>query len=163
MRWKDLFEHWGLKKLKLKTPFLETEFEPKDPDKNAAWALYVELVTRVTTQRLPLEHGDEKTALESVYQLFPLTRDVLKQNRGCDAFAKVAVVMLNQVIRPFTAKWHGVSVSGGFGQRTRYEQPGESIESKFRADLEILQTDLRNYARLLAELADVEDLTDLEE
>ena len=50
--------------------------------------------------------------------------------------------MLNQVVRPFTAKWHGESLSCAF------DDPGKREE--FR------------YNRLLAKIADVEDLTDLE-
>ena len=69
MRLKDLFEKWGLEKLKVKTPILDLEWAPDEPDKNAAWELYVELLTRITTQRLPEEHGDEKTALASTTTL----------------------------------------------------------------------------------------------
>lgn len=36
MRIKDLFEKWGLTGLKVKTPILEMDWEPSDPDKNAA-------------------------------------------------------------------------------------------------------------------------------
>jgi hypothetical protein len=39
---------------------------------------------------------------------------------------------------------------------------GEADQQAFRAELRDLQTDLRNYTPLLADLADVEDLTDLE-
>ena len=84
MRMKDLFEKWGLTGLKVKTPILEMDWEPSDPDKSAAWDLYVELLTRITTQPLDDAHGDEKTALDSVYSLFAETRAVLKANGpGC--------------------------------------------------------------------------------
>ena len=39
----------------------------------------------------------------------------------------------------------------------------DTAKQNFRAELRDLQTDLRNYTRLLADLADVEDLTDLED
>ena len=80
MRIKDLFEKWGLVGLKVKTPILEMEWEPSDPDKDAAWDLYVELLTRITTQRLPHEHGTEEAALESVHKIFELTRTTLKEH-----------------------------------------------------------------------------------
>ena len=63
MRIKDLFEKWGLTELKVKTPILEMTWQPSDPDKNAAWDLYVELLTRITTQRLNFDHGTEKRHL----------------------------------------------------------------------------------------------------
>jgi hypothetical protein len=37
-----------------------------------------------------------------------------------------------------------------------------AARDEFRAELSALQKDLRNYTRLLADMADVEDLTDLE-
>lgn len=36
------------------------DFAPQEVDKNAAWDLYVELLTRITTQPLLKEHGDEQ-------------------------------------------------------------------------------------------------------
>lgn len=69
MTLRDLLEKWGLKNLKLSAGFVEGEFGPQDPDRDAAWDLYVELVTRTATQRLPLESGDEATALRSIYDL----------------------------------------------------------------------------------------------
>lgn len=62
--------------------------------------------------------------------------------------------MLNPVIRPFTAKWHRKSLAGDFEQ--------ESERSAFREELASLQVELRKYSRMLADIAGVEDLTDLE-
>jgi len=74
MKRRDFLGKWGLSGLKIKAGFLEGEFAPNDPDREAAWELYVELLTRVTTQSLLPESGDEKAALDSVYAIFPLTR-----------------------------------------------------------------------------------------
>ena len=154
MQLKKLLEKWDLTSLKIKAPFLEMEWEPKDEDKSAAWDLYVELITRVATQHLDAAEGDEAAALDSIHDLFALTRSTIKSNgRYCINFTRIAVVMLNQKIRPFTAKWHPLMLAGGLDK---------SGKTRFRAELRDLQTDLRNYTRLLAELADVEDLTDLE-
>ena len=156
MKLKDLFEKWGLEKLKVKTPILDMEWAPNDPDKNAAWELYIELLTRITTQRLPKEHGDEKTALDSVFSLFKTTREVLKRNgRGCVQFTRIAVIVLNQVVRPFTAKWHGLSLEGAFDDKEKCKT--------FRIELTELQNDLQNYTKMLSDMAAVEDLTELEE
>ena len=80
MKLKDLFEKWNLTGLKVKTPVLEMEWEPSDPDRDAAWDLYVELLTRITTQPLPDEVGVEESALDSVYVLFAITRETLKHH-----------------------------------------------------------------------------------
>ena len=149
-------EKWGLSSLKINVGFLEAEFKPSDADRAAAWELYVELLTRVTTQRLPPEVGDEKTALDSVFALFSLTREILRRNgSGAGEFAKLAIPVLNQIIRPFTAKWHKLSLAGAFNQAKGC--------SDFRKELAALQPQLRRYAQALAAMAQVEDLTALEE
>ncbi len=78
---KDLLEHWGLKSLKINAMFLEATFEPSPEDQEAAWEMYIELITRVSTQHLLPDHGDEITALESIHSLFEITRNILK-NKG---------------------------------------------------------------------------------
>ncbi|WP_339133619.1 MAG: hypothetical protein WGN25_13255 [Candidatus Electrothrix sp. GW3-4] len=156
MKWGEWLENWSMTSLKIKAPFLDMEWNPCDEDKDAAWELYTELLTRITTQNLPIETGDEKTALESVFKIFGLTRETIKTHgRKCIEFTKIAVVVLNQVIRPFTAKWHRCAVSDGFSD--------EEICKDFRDDLVELQQKLRLYTRMLSDMAGVEDLTELEE
>ena len=46
MNWESWLKRWGLDNLKLKTGFLEADLSIKDGDKEAAWKLYVELLTR---------------------------------------------------------------------------------------------------------------------
>ena len=156
MKRRDFLERWGLSSLKINLGFLEGEFAPRDPDRGAAWDLYVELLTRITTQDLAPQEGDEKTALQSVHALFPLTREILRRHgSGAGEFAKLAIPVLNQIIRPFTAKWHRLSLAGAFGEAERCRE--------FRAELAALQRILRGYTRALAALANVEDLTALED
>ena len=80
MQLKQLLEKWQLTCLKIKLPFLEAEWEPKDEDRDAAWELYVELITRVATQGLDPDEGDERAALASIYSLFELTRSTIKRH-----------------------------------------------------------------------------------
>ncbi len=156
MKWKDWLEEWGMTRLKIKTPILELEFMPKDADRAAAWDLYVELLTRITTQELPDGSGEEKTALDSVHSLFETTRSILKaRGRQAEVFTKIAIVVLNQIVRPFTAKWHRLSLEDAFAR------PETCTE--FRQELRDLQSVLSKYTRALADIADVEDLTDLED
>ena len=153
MQLKKLLEKWDLTSLKIRTPFLEMDWQPKDEDKTAAWELYVELITRAATQGLDPDEGDEAEALDSVHRLFPLTRETIKRNgRYCINFTRI-VVVLNQIVRPFTAKWHPRVLAGPLDAAARRQ---------FRAELSALQKDLRNYTRLLADMADVEDLTELQ-
>ena len=156
MNFSNMLEKWGMESLRITPPFLQMEWTLKDADKNAAWALYIELLTRITTQPLPIEHGDEKAALDSVYSLFATTREVIREyGPECINFTKIAIVVLNQVIRPFTAKWHRKSIAGDLEDETE--------RAVFREELIALQEELRKYSRMLADIADVEDLTDLED
>lgn len=155
MKWSKWLENWDMTSLKISVPFLEMEWKPQEEDKAAAWELYIELLTRIATQPLDAEHGDEKTALESVFSLFSITRQVLKNNtRNCTEFTKIAIVVLNQVVRPFTAKWHRLSLQGAFNDADQC--------IAFRSELVTLQVTLRKYTKMLANMAGVEDLTSLE-
>jgi hypothetical protein len=154
MKLKEWLNKWHMDSLKINAKFLELELKFEESDKKAAWELYVELITRTTTQHLPDEHGIEITALESVHNIFGLTRQIIKENgRKCFEFTKIAIVVLNQVIRPFTAKWHKLSSEGAFNDKKQCK--------KFRKELAALQVDLRKYTQMLSDMAGVEDLTDL--
>lgn len=150
-----LFEKFHLEKVRIGPRWVNVEVRFQDEDRAAAWELYVEMLTRIVTQPLPSGTGDEETALESVRSLFPTTREILRRRgRRTIEFSKVAIPILNQVVRPFAAKWHRESVSDAFRDTTK--------RNEFRGQLELLQADLRKYNRLLAEVAGVEDLTELE-
>jgi len=155
MKWKKWLENWDMTSLKVSAPFLEMEWEPVEADKNAAWELYIELLTRITTQPLAETDGDEKTVLQSIYSLFGLTRAIIKSHgRDCNEFTKIAIIVLNQIVRPFTAKWHKVAVEDGFQNK--------AICDEFREELSCLQEKLCVYTKMLSEMAEVEDLTNLE-
>jgi hypothetical protein len=155
MKWRKWLENWDMTGLKISLPFLEAEWQPREPDRDAAWEMYVELLTRITTQPLPREHGDEDRALKSVHDLFELTREIIKRyGRDCIEFTKIAVVVLNQVVRPFTTKWHRLSLEGESGDPAK--------RGEFREELDHIQEQLRKYTKMLADMAGVEDLTTLE-
>ncbi len=62
--------------------------------------------------------------------------------------------MLNQLVRPFTAKWHKASIAG------KFKKPDAC--KAFRNELDALQKKLKVYTKMLSEMAGVEDLTTLE-
>ncbi|WP_421189398.1 hypothetical protein [Aeromonas enteropelogenes] len=155
MKFKKWLENWDLTSLKITAPFMEMEWSPQDEDKEAAWEMYIELLTRITTQSLAPEDGDEKAALDSIYSLFPITREIIKRKgRHCIEFTKIAIVVLNQIVRPFTAKWHKKSINGDFSDPKTNEE--------FRQELSALQQILVRYTQMLASMAEVEDLTKFE-
>ena len=152
---RTLLDNFRLQKVRVGPRWASAIVRFEEPDKDAAWELYVEMLTRIVTQPLPSEMGDEKTALDSVYSLFPTTREILSRHgRRTIQFSKVAIPVLNQIVRPFVAKWHKKSLSRAF------RKPG--VRSEFRRELADLREILCDYSRLLADIAGVEDLTDLE-
>ena len=130
-------------------PFADKEWKPTDADKSAAWEIYTEIRTRITTQPLLYRHGDEETALTSVFNLFDLTRTAIKNHEGCTHFATLSVYVLNVHIRPFTAYWHKVKVAGRLSSSDTCHQ--------FRRELAQLQRQLRFFMRLLGHLAEGDD------
>lgn len=155
MKWKKWLDEWGMSSLSVNTGFLNMKFEPADEDKDAAWDLYIEMLTRIVTQPLKKGMGDEKIALASIYSLFPTTREIIKRKgRHCIAFTKIAILILNQKVRPFTEKWHTLSLENAFKKKDKCKE--------FRDDLENLQNDLEIFMKMLADMANVEDLTNLE-
>ena len=131
-------------------------FEAEKDHTNAAWDLYVEMLTRITTQTLPAQAGDEETALNSIYSLFLKTREILSQHGHKNKeFRMIAIPILNQVLRPFTTKWHRERLTGAFEDEAR--------RAEFRQELADLQKELIKYNRMLAEIAGVEDLTELKQ
>jgi len=141
--------------LRLNISFLEMDWKPNSADEDAAWELYIELLTRIATQHHTPEHGDEKSSLASIHALFGLTRGILKAHtRDCQQFARIAIPVLNQIVRPFTAKWHRLSLEEAFSD--------ESQRNLFREELRELQGELRKYTRMLGAMAGVEDMTGLE-
>lgn len=146
----ELIRKLGLSNLKLIGPFMEVDFNPKQSNRDAAWELYVELVTRCATQELSEDEGDNKEILDSLYTLFPTTREILKKYKyDCIDFSKLAIAVLNQVLRPFLSKWHK--------KYLWMEQFHREDWAHFRDELSELQCKLKEYTILLAELAGLEE------
>lgn len=152
----NLFNIFKLDKLTIDLKIVNIDIVLNNNDKEAAWLMYVELITRVATQRLEDNLGIEETALDSIYKLFPITREILKtKGRKAKNFTIVSIIFLNKMIRPFTSKWHKKSLEKAF------EDENECAE--FRRELFSLQDCLINYCKLLSYIAGVEDLTFIKE
>ncbi|WP_321416178.1 hypothetical protein [uncultured Desulfobacter sp.] len=156
MKIQDWFENWGITGLKISAGFMQMEWQPKPEEEQAAWELYIELITRVATQPLGKDQGDEAAALKSIFSLFEVTRNLLKEKgRKAEVFSKIAVVILNQKIRPFTATWHKRVLDNNL------EKPQD--KALFRNELIQIQNMLRGYAAMLAKVAGVEDFQALDQ
>ncbi len=136
--------------LTLPQKVLEREWAPSNEDRAAAWDLYTELRTRITTQPLHYRSGDEESALDSLFKLFGLTRDLLhKYQRKSSHFAVLSVFMLNGILRPFTARWHKLKLAGRLSN--------EDTRRDFRQRFLDLQVKLTRFQTLLGHLAEDAD------
>ncbi len=148
MKNSDFLERWGLSSLKFDAGFLEREFSPNDAGRLAAWGLYTEISTR-DVARLDGGESTERSIIESTFSIFPITRDVIKKSgRDAQDVAVIAISFLNQVLRPFTAKWHKRYLNSAFTE--------ESVKAEFLSDLEPVVEQISRYLGALAEIARVD-------
>ncbi len=118
---------------------------PNEADHCAALSLHIELVSRVATQHLDYSQGVEEAALTSIFELFGKTRSFCLTNLGCSTFEIMAWHVLNSRVRPFTARWHSVSQSGGLRAL--------DTSDEFRAELEVVQRALLDLDKALQLIA----------
>ncbi len=93
---------------------LGATWRPDNTEKEAAWELYVELITRVTVAPMDT-HATAREALTSLYSIFGTVRFVLRKYGPAVARPKaqgelslglISVRLLNNVLRPMLAQWH---------------------------------------------------------
>jgi hypothetical protein len=158
-----------LKKVSVSLPFGMggAEWEADPTERKAAWSLYIELVTRIGVQPLNSDEGLLRETLNSLYSLFPTTRDILREagpNVGIsrNSVGGIAITVLNKGLRPLLSKWHPL-LQAWETQRPPGMSPKEheqkwSEEQKLRSELEVLRQNLEQYANVLAEIAGVEKM-----
>jgi len=149
-------------------PKISGTWAPDRAEREAAWKMYVELVTRVSVEELGPEEGLVREALTSLYSLFASTREILREGgpavakvkRGADqSFGSIAVAILNRVLRPYLAKWH--PALGEYESRRPAEISQAEWErawernGQLRDELAAVRVTLTQYADVLAQVADV--------
>lgn len=126
---------------------------PQNPSSVPAHCLYTELATRITTQRLHYRSGDEETAAKSIYSLFQSTRELMAKHPDATDFHAVALILLNDILRPYTARWHGWMTQDGDKLdkegKARLKFRDEWVRRKFREELLELQAPLRRIRSIL--------------
>lgn len=144
--------------------WLSVKFEPNQAEQVAAWQLYVELATRVASQRFDRSTGSARGALSSLYELFGLTRNILRQAgpdvaRTDKAFGPLAIGFLTEVLAPFLLRWHEPLLAH---EATRpADAPAVEHEQNWQQfatlaqELEQLQHRVQAYVKALAEIAGV--------
>lgn len=154
-------------KVSLNVPFvgkIEGTWEPDEREKEAAWEMYVELITRISIEELKPNEGLMREALTSLYSLFQTTRDILRKYGPSVAkpkitdnnlsFGYLAVAMLNCVLRPVLAKWHPLllcyeAIKEPGVSPILHEKRWDSI-SELHKVLNSVRINLIDYAKLLS-------------
>ncbi|MDJ0650569.1 MAG: hypothetical protein QNJ60_17895 [Xenococcaceae cyanobacterium MO_188.B19] len=155
-----------LKQVSVTLPFGigTVELDIRQVERNVAWSLYVELVTRIAIQPLESDQGLLREALTSLYSLFGTTRQILKEGGSVvgvspKSVGGIAIAVLNQGLRPFLAEWHPAleeweAKRPSTVSRKQHEKDWWK-ESQLRNKLENLRQDLGKYAEELAKIANV--------
>lgn len=137
-------------------------FEADDTEQNAAWELYVELVTRIAVQSLAADQGTVREALSSLYQLFGTTREILRKygpgvGASDNSVGGIAINVLNRGLRPFMSEWHP-RLQIWEAKRPDQTSPQEhektwEHEAEVRQKLDDLRHELSIYAEALATIS----------
>jgi hypothetical protein len=158
---------FSLTEIKITVPQLsEMTFSMNCEYRLVAWKLFVEIMTRISTQPLAADGGFIREALNSLYSLFTTTRELLKCMKPTPT-AKTWTVemlgmqMLNKEMRPFLAKWHSFLKKYEESASQAVMESDWPLDQECRRDLENLRMRLIAYARAFGQLADVQCLDEL--
>jgi hypothetical protein len=140
------------------------EFENDEVQQQAAWALYVELSTRIAVQPLQDGEGVLREALTSLHNVFNITRQILRDagpeiGKGAQSLGFIAIEVLNKGLRPFLVKWHPLLKE----YEERKTQDMTTIEheriwnhaSEMRRELEKVREQMIIYVDALAKIAGI--------
>ncbi len=139
-------------------------WEADPTERNAAWELYIELVTRVAVQSLHPQEGLVREAINSLYSLFGSTREILRKagpNVGAshDSVGGIAIAVLNNGLRPFLSKWHPLLLEWeeqkANGVSPQAHEKAWDKEMIARGELDALRRDLEKYSEALGAIAGV--------
>lgn len=156
-----------LKKVSVNLPFGMggAEWEADITERKAAWSLYVELVTRIPVQSLEADQGLLREALNSLYSMFAVTRQILREagpdvGISSESVGGIAIAVLNKGLRPFLSKWHPL-LQAWEAHRPPTTSPKEHEkdwpkESQLREELLSLGEELEKYTTALAEIVGVD-------
>ena len=151
----------SLTEIKVYVPQIsELTFVVNSDARRTAWELFVEVSTRVSSQPLSEGEGYLREALNSLYQLFGHTRDLLRKSQPARVASRqsveyFALTMLNQQLRPFLTKWH--PRLGAFEKSGGTDESTWSENEAFRTELEAMRQNLIQFALGFGRLAGVQD------
>jgi hypothetical protein len=150
---------------------LEGKWEPEERERQAAWELYVELITCISLLELGFKEGVLRETIASFHVFFAAARDILRKYgpeiaranvRSNVSLGAVAVAAIDYVLAPLLSKWHPVllgyestrpSSTSSVDWESRWEHAQE-----LRGALEAARRAMTEYADVLATVAKVTPL-----
>lgn len=147
------------------------DWAPGPSECDAAWEMYIELITRVGVIELAPGEGLVREALTSLYSMFDTTRDILRRYGPSIAqpapgssvsFGHLAVSVLNDALRPMLSTWHPLLEDHEQARpvetsRLEWERTWDRHD-ELRAALADVGRTLNAYAGLLGEVCETRDL-----
>lgn len=148
-------DDWKLEEIEIQG----LKFSTGGAQRRVAWRLFVEITTRISTQPMDENEGDDGVALASLYSLFQFTRKTVSemeitQNATGETIETYALDMLNSDLRPFLSKWHPRWDVFAVGKKPSTEWPEHR---DFREALQALQNKIEGRARGLAQIAGIKN------
>lgn len=160
-------------KFKLNLGFLEAETTWKidEVQKKAAWEVYVELATRITTAELNKGEGLLRESLSSLYSFFPNTRELLKKygphiatpaNPEETTLGHLMINLLNRVIRPVLSNWHPRLLAWEQQKPNNIDaklhEDNWEYNDELREELNRIRKQLIEYAEVLGTVSEISNL-----
>ena len=141
------------------------ELENDEAQMRAAWSLYVELSTRISTVPLDEGTGILREALSSLYNMFNITRKILRDAgpdiaQGSQSLGAIAIDVLNIGLRPLLVKWHPMMKD--YAEKkpaeltTVQHEHNWEYAAEFRQELEEVRQQMVIYVEALAKIAGIE-------
>ncbi len=150
---------------------IEGIWEPTECERNAAWDMYVELVTRIPIAQVKPGESSLEVCLNSLYKLFGATREILRKygpsvarprSEGQVSFGYLSVKVLDIILRPFLIKWYPLLIDyectrKGAISAWEHERKWARYEELTRGLSDVREA-LLQYAQLLARASEVPSL-----
>lgn len=150
---------------------IEGIWEPTECERNAAWDMYVELVTRIPIAQVKPGESSLQVCLSSLYKLFEATREILQKygpsvarprSEGQMSFGYLSVKVLDIILRPFLVEWYPLlidyeSTRMGSESAREHERKWARYE-ELKTGLTEVREALLQYAQLLARASEVPSL-----
>lgn len=155
-----------LQSINVQIPWVgNASFVPDEAEERTAWALYVELSTRVAIEPIDRDNGSLREALTSIYHLFGAMRVILRESgagvgRKKSSLGQMAIVVMNSGLRPYLTEWHNKlkqheSVCPAGTSPFQWERQWTLIDEFYRA-MDDLKSNLEAYRTQLCIIARLE-------